>query len=101
MNRLLSKSFTENPKPVVTHLEGSAIQNRKWAGIVALVIAFAMCGAMAQAQQSDKVPRIGFLRGAVPPQSHIEAFRHGLKQLGYIEGKNIAMNGATREVSVI
>jgi hypothetical protein len=39
----------------------SKIQNRKLVGIIALVIAFAMCGTVAQAQQPGKVPRIGFL----------------------------------------
>jgi hypothetical protein len=29
MNRFLSKSFSENPKPVLSFAEGSAIQNRK------------------------------------------------------------------------
>jgi len=46
---------------------------------------------IAEAQQPKKVPRIGFL----VPGSHsgfaarVEAFRHGLRELGYIEGKNI------------
>jgi len=43
-----------------------------------------------EAQQPTKIPRIGFLRTAPPPGSYIEAFRQGLKELGYIEGKNIA-----------
>jgi len=46
---------------------------------------------MAQAQQPKKVPRIGFLsslsRQAVA--NRIEAFRQGLGELGYAEGKNI------------
>ena len=47
----------------------------------------------AQAQQPKKVPRIGFL---VPGSSatystRIEAFRQGLRELGYVEGKDIAI----------
>ncbi len=42
------------------------------------------------AQQAGKVNRIGFLRTAAPPESYLEAFRQGLKELGYVEGKNIA-----------
>ena len=38
------------------------IQNRKLVGIVALIIAFAMCGAVATAQQPTKVPRIGYVQ---------------------------------------
>jgi putative ABC transport system substrate-binding protein len=42
----------------------------------------------AGAQQSGKVPRIGYLSpaGAMPRD---EAFRHRLQELGYIDGKNI------------
>jgi hypothetical protein len=71
----------------------SRIQNRKWAGIVAIGIAFAMCGAVAQAQQPKKVPRIGFL-GATSPSvesARIEAFRQGLRELGHVEEKNIVI----------
>jgi hypothetical protein len=34
MNAFLSKPFSANPKPVLSHAEGSAIQNRKWRGSV-------------------------------------------------------------------
>ena len=46
---------------------------------------------LAEAQQRKKVPRIGFL-GAYLPSSNparTEAFRQGLRELGYVEGKNI------------
>ena len=42
-------------------------------------------------QPGGNMPRIGFLRGSRPPESHIEAFRRGLKDLGYVEGKNITI----------
>ena len=53
---------------------------------------FALCGS-ASAQPSGRVPRIGFLL-AVPAStisSRIEAFRQGLRELGYVEGKNIVI----------
>jgi putative tryptophan/tyrosine transport system substrate-binding protein len=53
---------------------------------------FALCSDVA-AQQPAKVPRIGFLI-AVSPSSlsaRVEAFRQGLRQLGYVEGKNIVV----------
>ncbi len=46
---------------------------------------------IADAQQAKKVPRIGFLGAAYPSTNaaRIEAFRQGLRALGYVEGKNI------------
>ena len=69
------------------------IQNRKWVGIVALIIAFAMCGAVATAQQARKIPRIGYLTvdSLAAISSRAEAFRQGLRDLGYVEGKNIVI----------
>jgi putative tryptophan/tyrosine transport system substrate-binding protein len=46
----------------------------------------------AEAQQPKKIPRIGYVSGsgdANNPGPFIEAFRQGLRDLGYIEGKNI------------
>ena len=45
----------------------------------------------AEAQQPKKVPRIGYLSGTSPSvnSARIEAFRQGLRELGYVEGKNI------------
>ena len=45
----------------------------------------------AEAQQPAKTPRIGFLSSLSPDvvSDRLEAFRHGLTDLGYIERKNI------------
>jgi putative ABC transport system substrate-binding protein len=46
----------------------------------------------AQAQQPNKIPRIGYVSGigdANNPGPQINAFRRGLEELGYIEGENI------------
>ena len=47
----------------------------------------------AQAQQAGKIPRIGYLAASsLSGQSaRIEAFRQGLRELGYVEGKNIVI----------
>jgi len=47
----------------------------------------------AQAQQAGKIPRIGYLTGATPDgiSTRIEAFRQDLRELGYLEGKNIVI----------
>jgi putative tryptophan/tyrosine transport system substrate-binding protein len=43
---------------------------------------------VAEAQQPKKVPRIGFLSGT-STNPRREAFRQGLRELGYVEGKNV------------
>jgi putative tryptophan/tyrosine transport system substrate-binding protein len=40
---------------------------------------------------AEGIPRIGFLRAGVPPDPYVEAFRRGLRELGYIEGKTIVI----------
>jgi putative tryptophan/tyrosine transport system substrate-binding protein len=45
----------------------------------------------ARAQQPGKVWRIGFLRYTAPIASHLAAFRHGLRDLGYVEGRNVVI----------
>ena len=69
-----------------------SIQNRKWAGLFAIVVALTVFGVRAEAQQPTKVPRIGFLGGvAVSGTARTEAFRQGLRELGYVEEKNIVI----------
>jgi putative tryptophan/tyrosine transport system substrate-binding protein len=47
----------------------------------------------AEAQQQKKVPRIGFLSGTFPSAAahNIEAFRQGMRELGYVEGKTFVL----------
>ena len=58
-----------------------------------LVIFFVANVSVAQAQQAGKIPRIGYLTAASPSamSARIEAFRQGLRELGYVEGKNIVI----------
>ena len=50
---------------------------------------FAPCSTV-EAQQTAKLPRIGYLSSASPSVVS-GAFRHGLRELGYVEGKNIVI----------
>ena len=46
----------------------------------------------ARAQPAGKVPRIGFLfSGDSGPSREVDTFRQGLRDLGYVEGQNIAI----------
>ena len=58
----------------------------------ALAVAFAMCGAVALAQQPKKVARICYL-GGTPSivATNIKPFGERLRELGYIEGQNITI----------
>ena len=71
----------------------SKIQNRKLVGIFAIAFVFAFGGVVARAQQPKKVPRIGYLsnRDPAPESTRSEAIRLALRELGYIEGQNIAI----------
>src|SRR5262245_3153741 len=53
----------------------------------------------AEAQWQEKLPRIGFLSTAAHSSlsSRLEAFRQGLRELGFIEGKNIAIEYRSAE----
>jgi len=64
---------------------------------ILLIIAVMGVGAMAQAQQQGKVPRIGFLSPGSPVTGRVEAFRQGLRELGYVEGKNIVIESRYTE----
>jgi putative ABC transport system substrate-binding protein len=80
----------------------SKIQNRKWGGIVAIGVAFAMCGAVAEAQQPTRVPRIGYLTNSPfsAESARHEAFRQGLRDLGYVERENIVIEWRSAEGKV-
>ncbi len=43
-----------------------------------------------RAQQTKKVWRLGILQRGAPPEPLVEAIRDGLRDLGYMEGRDIA-----------
>jgi putative ABC transport system substrate-binding protein len=81
MKRIWIDSFDINLK--------SALRNLKSAILLgALLLALSV---HVDAQQPAKLPRIGLLRAGSPPDPMIEAFRQGLRDLGYVEGKSIVI----------
>jgi putative tryptophan/tyrosine transport system substrate-binding protein len=44
---------------------------------------------LAHAQKQGSIPRIGVLLLGAPPNANLDAFIQGLRELGYVEGKNI------------
>ena len=77
----LRRSFQKRPR------------RRKWVGIFTIGFTFVVGGVVAQAQQTGKIFRIGFLDASTASGSAVllDAFRQELRKLGWIEGKNIAI----------
>ena len=68
----------------------SKIQNLKWVGFLAVLLVG--CVGMAEAQQpAGKIPRIAYVMFRSGPMEFDEAFRQGLRELGYVEGQNITV----------
>jgi len=63
--------------------------------VLTLCAALSTLCAPIQAQQPAKVPRIGFVSSSSDPKNpgpNVDAFRQGLRELDYIEGKNIVVD---------
>ena len=58
---------------------------------VALAISFLLAPLAAEAQQTGKVYRIGFLRAGPPPRAWVEALQQDLRARGYIDGRNVVI----------
>jgi ABC-type uncharacterized transport system substrate-binding protein len=97
LNTLLKQflaSFSDNLK--------SAIQNRKWLGLSVIAYMLVMAGAVAQAQQPKKFPRIGYLSqlDRATESSRAETIRQALREHGYIEGQNLVIEYRRLRLSV-
>ena len=70
------------------------------------IIVFVLVMTCAVAQAQTKIPRIGYISGtgsASNPGPYVEALRQGLRDLGYVEGKNfeIEFRGAEGKVETV
>ena len=74
---------------------------KKKAGVLSIlfVVILLAVAVIADAQQPKKVPRIGYLSGTAlsGTSARVEAFQHGLRELGYVEGKNIVIEWRSGE----
>lgn len=62
-------------------------------GLLAALVLLTVPGT-GEAQPQGKIPRIGILWFGSPvggPSPHLEAFRHALRERGYVEGQNITI----------
>ena len=64
---------------------------------ILLAVMLLAVGVTAEAQQPAKIPGIGFLTGGGHDSARNEVFRQGLRELGYIEGKNIVIEWRAAE----
>jgi len=79
-------------RPTRDHREGTTLGRRTVGSIILLALGVFLALRAAEAQQRDTVPRIGILTPAAEASTPLwEAFRQGLRALGYVEGKDIIL----------
>ena len=95
-HNLKSKTCTEFFDSAQDKLRRSFLKRsrrRKWVGMFTIGFTFVVGGVVAHAQQPGKVPRVGYLDSTTAAGSAVrrEAFWQDMRKLGWIEGKNIAI----------
>jgi putative ABC transport system substrate-binding protein len=75
--------------PLSVAVKRSTVMNRKLLWLVTVLFLASIY--LAEAQEPKKLPRIGYLAASSLSalSARSEAFRQGLRELGYVEGKNI------------
>ena len=66
---------------------------KAWILSILFVVMLLAVAVIAEAQQPTRIPRIAYLAGSSPSAiaARTEAFRQGLRELGYVEGKTIVI----------
>jgi putative tryptophan/tyrosine transport system substrate-binding protein len=69
------------------------VNRRAAALIITFALAILAAPLAASAQKADGVPRIGFIsmRSGPRDNAQLDAFRQGLSELGYLEGRNVVL----------
>ncbi len=60
-------------------------------GLLVILALALLVAPLAAAPPSGRIPLIGVLRPVAADDPHTEAFRQGLRELGYVEGHNVRM----------
>jgi putative ABC transport system substrate-binding protein len=86
-------SLTDNLKSKTCTELSRSIKNPKWLGLFAIILTSAFGGAAAEAQQPATIPRVVYLSVDIASSMapRVDSFRRGLRDLGYVEGKNIVV----------
>ena len=81
----------------------SKIENLKWLGLSVIVFVLVATVVVAEARQPKKITRIGYLSDIDPTRESVrsDGIRLALRELGYIEGQNIALSTDMRRGSKI
>ena len=96
MERLLSESFESHSKSALRNLKSAILLCDMFLALCSMLLAPRF---PVEAQQPGKVSRIGYLTGSslsANPAWH-EAFRQGMRELGYVEGENIIIEWRSGE----
>src|ERR1044071_5150545 len=67
------------------------LRTRMKRGIFIAAMAMLLAPVVVKAQQPGTIPRIGVIFMGGRDQPHLESFKQGLRELGYVEGKNIRL----------
>ena len=81
------------PRPTCSPTGGASARSAAYLGLVLVLFAVPF---VADAQPSRKVPRIGYLHSGTASGA-LDAFREGLKDLGYLEGRNVTIDARWAE----
>src|SRR5215813_2556361 len=101
--RYFSEPPTSNSSRLLDSPEPSQprCQLRRIGLAVVLAVSLSLAPHVAEAQQRDQIPRVGYLSPGSPDDQvrlrRFEAFRQGLRELGYAEGQNIAIESRWAE----